>query len=147
MPKIVPIQAASLRIPASLEHLPQARAFVNSRSREFGLPAELGDKLDLVLEELLVNVGSYAYPGGSGELEIRCTLEGIVDRQASFFCLCLRDWGVAFDPLSISEREHHDSIDDMEVGGLGITLIRHMVDECTYRRVGDMNEFRACFVV
>ena len=99
-----------------------------------GLDPDLSGRLDLVLKELLINVGSYAYPEGGGDLEVDCVLE------AGQFCLVLRDWGVAFDPLALDA-----GLDDREPGGLGIFLVRELADHCAYRRVGEANEFRACF--
>ncbi len=129
----------TLRIPATLESLGLARDFVREQAARAGLDPDLCGRLDLVVEELLVNVGSYAYPEGGGDLEVDCVLE------ADQFCLVLRDWGVAFDPLATDAPDLDAGLDDREPGGLGIFLVRELADHCAYRRVGDANEFRACF--
>ena len=84
----------SLRIPATLESLALVQDFVGSRGASLGLGAELAARLELVVEELVVNVGSYAYPQGGGDMEVDCLLTP----DAARFCLILRDWGVAFAP-------------------------------------------------
>lgn len=133
----------SLRIPATLESLGLVQDFVGSHSKRLGLGAELAGRLELVVEELVVNIGSYAYPDGGGDMEVDCVL----GPDANRFCLILRDWGAAFDPLDRAAPDIEGGLDEREPGGLGIFLVREMADECTYHRNGDMNEFRACFAL
>jgi anti-sigma regulatory factor (Ser/Thr protein kinase) len=133
----------SLRIPATLESLGLVQDFVGSHAKGLGLGADLAGRLELVVEELVVNIGSYAYPGGEGDMEVDCVL----GPDANRFCLILRDWGAAFDPLDRAAPDIEGGLDEREPGGLGIFLVREMADECTYHRNGDMNEFRACFAL
>jgi anti-sigma regulatory factor (Ser/Thr protein kinase) len=133
----------SLRIPATLESLGLVQAFVGEHAGRLGLGTELAGRLELVVEELVVNIGSYAYPQGGGDMEVDCVLSPDANR----FCLILRDWGAAFDPLEKAAPDLEGGLDEREPGGLGIFLVREMADECTYRRSGDMNEFRACFAL
>lgn len=131
----------SLRIPATMESLERARLFVHKQAALLGVAPELAARLDLVVEELLVNVGSYAYPDGGGDLEVDC----VSDEDTGRFCLILRDWGVPFDPLARETPDIEADMDDRDPGGLGIFLVREMADHCAYRRTGDTNEFMACF--
>ena len=133
----------SLRIPATIESLGLVQDFVGEQAKRLGLGGELAGKLELVVEELVVNIGSYAYSGGEGDMEVDCVL----GPDATRFCLVLRDWGAAFDPLDRDAPDLEAGLDEREPGGLGIFLVREMADECTYRRSGDMNEFRACFAL
>jgi anti-sigma regulatory factor (Ser/Thr protein kinase) len=133
----------SLRIPATIESLGLVQDFVGEHAKRLGLGADLAGKLELVVEELVVNIGSYAYPQGEGDMEVDCVLSP----DATRFCLILRDWGAAFDPLNREAPDLEAGLDEREPGGLGIFLVREMADECTYRRNGDMNEFRACFAL
>lgn len=135
----------TLHIPASVERLEEARAFVGMRADALGVPEGLTMKLDLVLEELLVNVGSYAYPEGEGDLEICCSVESDDSGESGSFCLVLRDWGVHFDPLAKDDPDVQADMDERTVGGLGIFLATQMADACSYTRKGNRNEFKACF--
>ncbi len=135
----------ALHIPASVERLEEARAFVGARAEALGVPPTLTMKLDLVLEELLVNVGSYAYPDGGGDLEICCSVELDDSDGSGSFCLRLCDWGVHFDPLAKDDPDVQADMDERTVGGLGIFLATQMADECSYTRKGNRNEFKACF--
>ena len=135
----------SLRIPATLESLGLVQDFVGAQGARLGLGDDLSSRLELVVEELVVNIGSYAYPQGEGDMEVDCVLNH--DGGAPRFCLILRDWGAAFDPLAKETPDLDASLDEREPGGLGIFLVRELADECSYLRHDDMNEFRACFAL
>jgi len=136
----------TLRIPATLESLHKARQFMLEQCAGLGVGPELSGHMELVLEELVVNIGSYAYPGSEGDLEIACGLgsSGRIPGTADMVCLLLRDWGVAFDPLAADDPDVEADALEREIGGLGIYLVREMADHCAYERNGDCNEFRVC---
>ena len=85
--------------------------------------------IQLCLEELALNAMTYGREGGLSEFQVSITpgLEEIV--------LELHDNGAAFDPTKDAPIPDVDrAIDDRPVGGLGIFLIREMVDDLVYRR-------------
>jgi len=137
--------AMGLRIPATLESLALVQDFVGARSRALGLDPETSSRLELVVEELVVNIGSYAYPQSEGDMEVDCVLDHGGDPPR--FCLILRDWGEAFNPLDSPAPDLEAGLDERRPGGLGIFLVRELADHCSYRRHGDANEFRACFAM
>lgn len=133
----------TLRGPASLEKLKDFQAFVLGWAKDFGLPAEVGGKLELVMEELAVNVINYAYPDGRGDLEIQCLLDENGGKRR--FCVKLKDWGAPFDPLNRDTPDTEQDIEERPVGGLGIFLVREMSDSLDYEREGDANVLTFCF--
>ncbi len=133
----------TLRGPASLDKLKDFQAFVVGWANNFGLPAEVGGKLELVMEELAVNVINYAYPDGHGDVEIECLLDDSGDKRR--FCVKLRDWGAPFDPLTKDDPDTGQDIDERPIGGLGIFLVREMSDSLGYEREGDANVLTFCF--
>ncbi|WP_147819173.1 ATP-binding protein [Salidesulfovibrio onnuriiensis] len=135
-----------LRIPATLERLEEARAFVQSHAETLGVSPAVVLKLDLVLEELVVNIGSYAYPDSGGDMEINCTRKALDDGR-EVFCLSMRDWGARFDPLEAAAPDTGAGLEERGIGGLGIYLIREMAAHCEYIRHGDMNEFTVCLAL
>jgi anti-sigma regulatory factor (Ser/Thr protein kinase) len=133
--------ASTLRLPAALDRLDQCREFVVGCAREAGLPDADTGKLELVLEELLVNVISHAYPDGPGEVELHCrTGEG-------GFLLDIRDQGAPFDPLAASGPDLDAGVDERPIGGLGIFFVRQMADGLAYRREGDANVLTVRFAL
>jgi anti-sigma regulatory factor (Ser/Thr protein kinase) len=135
--------SVTLRIPATLDSLAGAQDFLRERSTALGVPEELWGRLELILEELVVNIGSYAYPDGEGDMEVGCEVLQKEPGTSAMLCIILRDWGVPFDPLGKESPDVDADIEARPVGGLGIYLIRELTDHCAYQRNGDANEFRA----
>ena len=113
-----------LHVPARLEHLVVVNEFL-----EANIPPEFSALLptvELVAEELLVNVFSYAYPEGtSGNEEV--TIRLIFFDGEPMLCFSIRDWGAPFNPFA--EVKAPDLTLDTEsrpIGGLGIHLIRNV---------------------
>lgn len=132
---------ASLLLPAEMQRMDEYRAFVLDKADKAGLPEAMHGKLELILEELLVNVVSYAYPDGDGEVQISC-----VDTGDGQFGLSIRDWGPAFDPLKDArEPDLEAGVDDRPIGGLGIFFVKEMSDGVTYERDGDANVLTILF--
>lgn len=86
-------------------------------------------KVNLVLEELVVNVMTH---GGRAD---RARIEVTVTSSDDLISISISDNGVAFDPLTDApEPETTGSIEERHVGGLGVHLVRTMMDDVTYRR-------------
>ena len=130
---------AVLRVTAELSSLPAVREYVRENAGRADLPEGTGHKLDLVIEELLVNIANHAYRGDGGPLEVEC---GVRDGA---FCCTLRDWGPSFNPLAANAPDVDQPLDDRPIGGLGIFLATTMPDTCTYKRHDDTNELTFCF--
>ncbi|WP_028587397.1 ATP-binding protein [Desulfocurvus vexinensis] len=130
---------ATLRLPAALDRLDQYREFVLGCAREAALPADREGKLELILEELLVNVARYAYPDGQGEVELCCGAD------PGRFVLVIRDWGPPFDPLAACTPDLDAGVDERPIGGLGIFFVRQMADGLAYRREDGANELTIHF--
>lgn len=133
----------ALRSPAVLESLHGIQGHVVGQAEQLGLPPDMALKLELVLEELAVNVISYAYPDGQGDIEVECREEQ--SGQDRTFCVVLRDWGKAFNPLKRDTPDTEAEMDDRPIGGLGIHLALQMADAIHYDRRGDANELTVCF--
>jgi len=129
-----------LTVPARMESLDALQAFAASQARQAGAPAAIMPKIELVLEELMVNVFHYAYPEGTpGDVTLACVC---LDGSLVF---SIRDQGQAFNPLDIDTADTSLDIDDRRVGGLGIYLVREMVDSLTYERVSQTNSLTFSF--
>lgn len=99
-----------------------------------GLSDETVGELEIILEELLVNVISYAYDeAGTGTIVVSATVSG------SSVTLEFRDRGREFNPLERETPDLDADIEDRPIGGLGIFLVKEMASSVTYERVGDEN--------
>lgn len=126
--------------PASIEYLKELIEFVSVYAKNKGFSAKRIKDIELVAEESLVNIISYAYPGGVGEVEVICRTE-----DDSRLIIEILDEGIPFDILSLPSPDLTGDISDRQVGGVGVVLIRKMVDDASYLRAGGKNILRFVF--
>jgi serine/threonine-protein kinase RsbW len=93
-------------------------------------------QLELAVEEAVVNICLYAYEVPPGELLVR------IESGEERFVVDLIDEGVPFDPLAVEEPDLRAPAEERKVGGLGIFLVRRVMDEVAYRRDGSSNILR-----
>ena len=123
-----------LKVETNPSELERISAAVEDIGQRENWPAQFIFRVNLVLEELGLNIMSYGYDEGLHEFEITLTSEADVLR------IEFTDDGRPFDPLNEApELDLDASVDDRKVGGLGIHLVRAMVDEMSYRREQDKN--------
>ncbi|MDD2237460.1 MAG: ATP-binding protein [Kiritimatiellae bacterium] len=121
-------------IPADEKALETARQFVLEQAERLNLPAPIIFKIELALEEILVNVVHYAYPPGTtGVVDVGC----LTDEAG--ISLCIADSGRPFNPLEKEKPDLDIELEERQIGGLGIFLTREMVDAIEYRREQDRN--------
>ncbi len=125
----------SIKLPAMIEHLEKLLGFVSEHAKEQGFTSDMLKKIELASEEALVNVFNYAYPDKhDGEVEVSCGLD-----DNNRFVIEIMDSGTPFNPLSLSEPNLTEDVSERPIGGLGIHLIKKMMDEIEYRREGNNN--------
>ena len=108
--------------------------FVDELGEEFSLAPDIVFNLNLVLEEAVVNIINYAYPKEEHETIYLSAklLEGSI-------VLVLTDTGKEFDPTLVPEADITLSAEEREIGGLGIFLIRQIMNEVKYERIEGKN--------
>ena len=108
------------------------RAFLFSVCREHGIDDENAKTLNLALEEWVANVINYAYPKG-----MRGHVEVTADVSDDVLTFVIKDHGAAFDPTQHEEVDIDAELDERAIGGLGIHLIRTIMDTVEYQRTSD----------
>ncbi len=108
--------------------------FIEELGEEFGLSPELVFNLNLVLEEAVSNVILYAYP--KEEHQIISLIAQKKDNQLIFV---LTDSGKEFDPTQAPDADITLSAEDRPIGGLGIFLIRQIMNTVEYQRIEGKN--------
>lgn len=116
-----------------IREIPRLEEFVSQTGTQEGVPPEGIDMLILALEEAVTNVINYAY--GDGEGEITLTAE----RQGDALVFEIKDRGKAFDPTQVGEPDVTLPAEERQLGGLGLFLIRKIMDGVHYRRIQDTN--------
>ena len=108
--------------------------FIEEVGNDFSLTPDIAFNLNLVLEEAVVNIINYAYPKEDHQhiyLSAKMRDDSIV--------LVLTDTGKEFDPTAAPEADVTLSADEREIGGLGIFLIRQIMNEVKYERIEGKN--------
>ncbi len=114
--------------------LEKASAMLEESIHNFGLPPNLIPSMNLALEEALTNIISYAYND-----KLSHTIEIELALRDGVFHMVIRDDGKAYDPTKNPEPDITGSVTERPVGGLGIFLIRQLMDEVHYERCNSKN--------
>ncbi len=117
-----------------LKQVPELNNFVKSVGQRLNLEPSLSSQLMLAVEEAVVNVMSYAYPIGS-EGEIRVDAQ-VTEQSLKFI---ITDEGKAFDPTTGGNADITLSVEDRPIGGLGILLVKKLMDSVNYERIEGKN--------
>jgi anti-sigma regulatory factor (Ser/Thr protein kinase) len=118
----------TLSLPARVDHLPEASAFVEGLLAEVGCPRKVVCQIGVALEELFVNIARYAYAPGEGRVEIQCECSP----AAPGVCITLVDTGAPYDPLGQQDPDITLNAAKRELGGLGIYLAKKTMDQLAY---------------
>lgn len=111
--------------------------FLEETAEAFGLDSMLLMSLNLVMEEAVSNIIFYAYKEGETGENIRISME----LEDGVLTIVLTDTGLPFDPTAREDPDVSLSAEERPIGGLGIFLIKKMMDEVVYRREADTNVF------
>ena len=132
-----------ITLPACLENLEPLQEFVTACARDHALPEDRIPKLQLASEEALMNIFSYAYPDDApGDVTVRCLCRNEDELLISF-----EDMGDAFDVLSVEDPDTELSLEDRNIGGLGIFFIKQMTDAVWYTRKENKNILTFCMIL
>ena len=118
----------------NLKEIEKLSIFIKSILTKQHIDTSQGKQLRLAIEEAVVNVIDYAYPASTeGSIEVRMMTDG----------KCLKtiiiDSGVRFDPTAKEKADTTLSAEDRQIGGLGILLVRELMDSINYERINNQN--------
>jgi anti-sigma regulatory factor (Ser/Thr protein kinase) len=129
-------EKSRLVISSLISELEIVRGFTDNLCINYKIDSSIANKFNLAFEELLSNIVFYGYDDEAiHEIEILFSYD---DTKLS---VTIKDDGKAFNPLELAEPDTSLSIDDRKIGGLGIHLVRTMMDEVRYQREGEFNIF------
>ena len=123
-----------LVIKNDISEISKLATFVEELNEELNLTPELNFNLNLVLEEAVSNVILYAY---GKEVQKEITLLANMSNNNLIFVLT--DSGKEFDPTKVPDADVTLSAEEREIGGLGIFLIRQIMDMVEYQRIDGKN--------
>ena len=114
-------------IAAKNDNLHLAEDFIREQLEAAGCPSKIQMQIQLAVEEIFVNIASYAYAPGTGKAGISVDItDGIVR-------IIFEDSGAPFDPLAEKEPDVTLPAEKRRIGGLGIFLVRKLMDHVSYK--------------
>jgi sigma-B regulation protein RsbU (phosphoserine phosphatase) len=124
----------NLTLPNDVQEVPRLAAFVEDICEVAGIDMGTTMKMNLAIEEAVVNVMNYAYPSGvKGEVRIEAGVrEGYVE-------FVISDDGTPFNPTEVEDADTTLSAEERQIGGLGIFLVKHFMDIVEYKYVDGQN--------
>ena len=128
-----------LRVAATTDNLSKVTDFVDAPLAQCGTGSKIRMQIRLAVEEVFVNISSYAYDSGSGEAEIEYEMLHDPERIRITFT----DSGEPFDPLEKDDPDLSEEGLLGRVGGLGIFLVKNTMDKIGYERKNNKNVLTA----
>ena len=124
----------SITLPNDVQEVPSLAAFIEEVCEALNLDMGTTMQLNLAMEEAVVNVMNYAYPEGTvGDVTIEAQCDG------TRLTFVITDSGKPFDPTVAAEADTTLGVDERPIGGLGIFLVRQIMDEVEYQRIEGQN--------
>ena len=120
-----------------VSEITKLNAFVKSATTALNMETGLANQIKLAVEEAVTNIIDYAYQNGT-EGNISVTIEA----DESRIRFILTDSGAEFDPTSVSKADTTLSVEERPIGGLGVFLVRNLMDSINYERVDGKNVLR-----
>ena len=117
-----------LSIEAAVENLDAVQSFVDERLEALGCSMKAQMQIDVAVEEIFVNIASYAYHPEIGPVTVRVEL----DEDKRSVSLTFLDQGRPYDPLAKPDPDVTLSAEDRQIGGLGIFMVKKSMDDMRY---------------
>jgi sigma-B regulation protein RsbU (phosphoserine phosphatase) len=120
--------AREIIVGAQVENLTQINEFVEEQLSSLEPSPKEQLQLELAVEEIFVNIASYAYEGKHGQAVIQAR----VTNSPKSIELIFQDEGIPYNPLDRDDPDPEMLLEDRKIGGWGIFLVKKNVDEVTY---------------
>ena len=122
-------------IDAKIEKIDEVTAFVDGLLEEYGCPMKAQMQIDIAIDELFGNIAHYAYEHEDGKASIQVE---VVEEPLSVIITFI-DQGVPYDPLAKTDPDVSLGLEEREIGGLGIYMVKKSMDEISYEYKNGQN--------
>ncbi|MFC1501811.1 SpoIIE family protein phosphatase [bacterium] len=124
------------KVPANVNYLGEMRDFITRVGRKYGVSEQVINAFKLAIDEAGTNIIRHAYRDWEGFITIRIII------RDNTVTVSLVDQGHAFDPRNVRDPDLQRYVDIGKKGGLGIFIIRRVIDDILYRKSEEGNELR-----
>ena len=113
---------------AKIDNLDQVIDFINGQLEEADCSMKARMQIEVAVEELFVNVASYAYAPATGSVTVSIEIGG----EPAAARITFTDGGVPYDPLAKADPDVTLSAEERQIGGLGIYMVKKSMDDMQY---------------
>jgi serine/threonine-protein kinase RsbW len=124
----------SFELKSSLGELDNLCLNLETLGEKIGLSKKLVFEINLALDELFTNIISYGFSD-----EEEHTIKVTITPHKGKICLSIEDDGIPFNPIEFETPDVACSVENCKIGGLGIHIMRKLMDDICYQRCGDKN--------
>ena len=117
-----------LTVAATVENIETVTNFVNEQLEALDCPMKAQMQIDIAIDELFGNIAHYAYNPEIGKATVRVE---VIEKPLSVTVTFI-DNGVPYDPLAKADPDTTLSVEERDIGGLGIYMVKKSMDEITY---------------
>ncbi len=125
-----------IEVEATLEKLDTVLEFVEVNLEAMDCPMKVAMKIAVCVEELYVNIANYAYDGQIGKCRIDIEYD---EKLPCRVRISLTDSGKYFNPLDKEAPDITLDVEEREIGGLGIFMVKNIMDNISYERKQENN--------
>ena len=128
----------TLEVSAVDSNLNTVMTFVDEALEELGCSFKAQMQIDVAVEELFINIAHYAYAPDTGDAVIATDF----NEETGIFSILFTDSGVPYDPLAKPDPDVTASVDERQIGGLGIFMVKKSMDDMVYEYKDGQNILR-----
>ena len=122
-----------LYVDAKIENLDNVLDFVNARIEDCSMKVQ--NQIGIAVDEIFSNIARYAYDSDVGGAAVRIAVGDDITIE-------FEDSGIAYDPLSAQDPDTALPAEERNIGGLGVYMVKNLMDSMEYRRDGCKNVLR-----
>ena len=117
-----------LEIEADQKNLEEVQAFIGERLEAADCPMKTQMQIEVAVEEVFINIASYAYAPGKGNAVVRVELS----EDPAAVTITFMDHGMPYDPLAREDPDLTVPAEERQIGGLGVFMVKKTMDGVTY---------------
>ena len=125
-----------ITVEAKVENIDVVTNFVNDILEENCCPMKIQMQIDVVIDEIFANISYYAYGADGGKASVQAGIE------KGMIVLVFIDQGIPYNPLENKDPDITLNLGEREIGGLGIYMVKKIMDEVSYEYMDGQNILR-----